>query len=105
MFEHVKLRGLKGRAVNASVLVGLCTPLVVLAIAGLSSRYAADDYCTAGQVQLAGFIDAQSRLYVGWSGRFGATFLVTLVELIGPLAVRVLPGVALLAWLAACSWA
>jgi hypothetical protein len=104
MFERVTLRGLNGRPVNAAILVGLCAPLVALAVAGLSSRYAADDYCTAGQVQLAGFIDAQARLYVGWSGRFAATFLVTLVELIGPMAVPVLPGVALLAWLAAVNW-
>src|SRR5260370_17740241 len=73
-------------------------------MAGLWRRTGADDYCAAGQVQLAGFIDAQSRLYVGWSGRFAATFLVTLVELIGPMAVPVLPGVSLLAWLAAGNW-
>jgi hypothetical protein len=104
VFERVQLRAVKGPAVSAALLAALCAPLAALAVNGLFSRYAADDYCTAGQVQLAGFIDAQSRLYVGWSGRFAATFLVTLVELIGPLAVPVLPGVALLAWLTAGSW-
>jgi hypothetical protein len=89
---------------SAAVLAGLCAPLAALAVTGLFSRYAADDYCTAGQVHLAGFVEAQSRLYVGWSGRFAATFLVTLVELIGPLAVPLLPALALLAWLAAVSW-
>ena len=76
-------------------LIGLAAPLVALAIGGLFSRYAADDYCTASQVQMAGFVEAQSRLYVGWSGRFAATLLVTLVELIGPAVVPVLPSVAL----------
>jgi len=92
------------RVLSAAVLAALCTPLLALAVTGLFSRYAADDYCTAGQVQLAGFISAQSGLYVGWSGRFAATLLVTLVELIGPLAVPLLPTVALLAWMAAASW-
>ncbi len=86
-------------------LVGLGAPSVGWAAAGLFSRYAADDYCTAGQVHLAGFLDAQSRLYVGWSGRFAATFLVTLAEVAGPLAVPGLPVLALLAWLAATTWA
>jgi len=87
------------------VLAGLGAPLVTFAFAGLFSRYAADDYCTAGQVRMAGFLEAQSQLYVGWSGRFSATFMITLVELIGPWAVPVLPGVALAAWLVAATWA
>ena len=77
----------------------------MLAVAGWFSRYAADDYCTAGQVQLAGFLDAQSRLYVGWSGRFAATLLVTLAEVVGPAAVPLLPSIALLVWLSAATWA
>src|SRR5438270_5818522 len=93
------------RAVSAAILAALCAPLLALAITGLFSRYAADDYCTAGQVQLAGFVEAQSRLYVGWSGRFAATLLVTLVELIGPAVVPVLPSVALFGWLLATTWA
>jgi hypothetical protein len=56
-------------------------------------------------VQLVGFAEAQWRLYIGWSGRFAATLLVTLVELIGPRAVPFLPGLALLAWLSAATWA
>jgi hypothetical protein len=92
------------RALAFLALTGLTVPLVVLALGGLFSRYAADDYCTAGQVQMAGFVAAQSRLYVGWSGRFAATFGVTLVELIGSVVVPVLPAVALLAWLATTTW-
>jgi hypothetical protein len=86
-------------------LAGLGAPVVALAVVGLFSRYAADDYCTAGQLHVLGLVETQSRLYVGWSGRFAATLLVTLVELIGPLAVPFLPAAALVAWLAAATWA
>jgi hypothetical protein len=95
----------RGNVLSLVALAGLAVPLVALAGAGLFSRYAADDYCTAGQIQMAGFLDAQSRLYVGWSGRFAATFLITLLELIGPTVVPFLPGLALLAWLAAAALA
>jgi hypothetical protein len=54
---------------------------------------------------MAGLIEAQSRLYVGWSGRFTATLLVTLFEAIGPRAFSVLPALALMAWLSAATWA
>jgi hypothetical protein len=86
-------------------LAGLGAPLLVLAFVGVFSRYAADDYCTAAQVQVAGFFEAQSRLYVGWSGRFAATLLITLLEAIGPWAVRLLPAMALVAWVSAATWA
>lgn len=95
----------RGNVLSLVALAGLAVPLVALAGAGLFSRYAADDYCTAGQIQMAGFLDAQSRLYVGWSGRFAATFLITLLELVGPTVVPLLPGLALLAWLAAAALA
>ncbi|HTD79857.1 MAG TPA: hypothetical protein VK898_19640, partial [Chloroflexota bacterium] len=93
------------RGLHALTLAGVVAPLAMLAVAGWFSRYAADDYCTAGQVQLAGFLDAQSRLYVGWSGRFAATLLVTLAEVVGPAAVPLLPSIALLVWLSAATWA
>jgi len=62
-------------ALGYVALAGLGAPLLVLALVGVFSRYAADDYCTAAQVHLAGILEAESRLYVGWSGRFTATLL------------------------------
>jgi hypothetical protein len=85
-------------------LLTLGLPLVLLGAQGWFARYAADDYCTASQVATAGLLKAQSILYVSWSGRFAATLLISLAELIGPLAVRVLPGLTLVAWLAAATW-
>jgi hypothetical protein len=101
----VQVRAPESRIPLSLALVGFGAPLGVLAFGGLFSRYAADDYCTAGQVQMAGLLETQSRLYVAWSGRFATTLLVTLVESIGTLAVPFLPGLALVAWLAAATWA
>src|SRR5262249_11476319 len=93
-----------GRAAIWVSLVALCAPLLIYALVGWFSRYAADDYCTASQVALAGFVRAQSNLYVNWSGRFAATLLITLVEVLGVGAVPVLAAAALAAWVAAATW-
>jgi hypothetical protein len=87
-----------------AAVVGLAAPLAAFAFSGWYSRYAADDYCTAGQVIAAGLINAQSQLYVDWSGRFAATLLITLVELFGPGVVPLLPVVTLVAWVAVTAW-
>ena len=79
-------------------------PLLVYGYLGLFSRYAADDYCTAGQLVQNGLLGMQAELYRGWSGRFSFTFFVGLAELIGSSAVMVLPMLALVAWVAASMW-
>jgi hypothetical protein len=79
-------------------------PLVALGVQGWFARYAADDYCTASQVVSMGLLQAQSILYVSWSGRFAATLLITLVELFGPVAVRVLPILTIFVWLGVATW-
>jgi hypothetical protein len=85
-------------------IAGLAAPLLAYATAGAFSRYAADDFCTAGQVQAAGFLIAQARLYSGWSGRFSATFLITLLEVVGAVVVPLLPALALAGWAGAATW-
>jgi hypothetical protein len=85
-------------------LAALCLPLASFGVIGWFSRYAADDYCTASQVVEAGFIQAQSHLYVNWSGRFSATLLNTLFEVIGVQAVPLLALAAVLAWVVAAAW-
>jgi Family of unknown function (DUF6056) len=82
-------------------LVALCTPMLALAVVGAFSRYAADDYCTAGQVATVGIAEAQRQLYLGWSGRFAATLLISLAEVGGPGAVPALSVIALAAWVMA----
>src|SRR5919201_120361 len=90
----------------AALMAGLlAVPLLAHAYVGLYSRYAADDYCTAGQVATRGLLGLELTLYEVWSGRFAFTFIVGLAELIGPGATRVLPGFALAAWVAALTWA
>ena len=83
----------------------LAVPLAAYAYLGLFSRYAADDYCTAGQVLTRGLVGLETQLYEAWSGRFAFTFIVGLVELVGSGVTRVLPALAILAWVAALTWA
>jgi Family of unknown function (DUF6056) len=93
-----------GQAALVMALVGLGLPIVALGVQGWFARYAADDYCTASQVVTAGLVTAQSILYVSWSGRFAATLLITLAEVFGPIAVRVLPMLSLVVWLSLAAW-
>ena len=83
----------------------LALPLAAYAYLGLFSRYAADDYCTAGQLATRGLLGLELQLYEAWSGRFAFTFIVGLAELIGASATRVLPALAIVAWVASLSWA
>jgi hypothetical protein len=85
-------------------LVGTALPLLSFALIGWFSRYAADDYCTAAQVAVAGFAQAQSNLYVNWSGRFTSTLFNTLLEVPGISVVPLLAVAALLAWVGTASW-
>jgi hypothetical protein len=93
-----------GRALVSIALVLVLVPLAAFALVGWFSRYAADDYCTAAQVVNAGLVDAQSHLYVNWSGRFAATLLITTFETFGISALPILPALALVAWLASLTW-
>lgn len=93
------------RAGTRVLAIVLAVPLLAYAYLGLFSRYAADDYCTAGQVATRGLLGLELQLYEAWSGRFAFTFLVGVVELIGSGATRLLPALAVLAWLGALTWA
>ena len=99
------LQGNATAAVLGLALALLCLPLASFAAVGWFSRYAADDYCTASQVVSAGLLQAQSRLYVNWSGRFSATLFNTLLETVGVRDVPFLAGLALVSWVAATAWA
>ena len=48
-------------------LVALALPLAVFAATGWFTRYASDDYCTAGIVLERGFFGAQEYWYTSWS--------------------------------------
>lgn len=88
-----------------SFAVALALPAVTWAVTGLFTRYAADDYCTAGILATRGFWGAQVHWYRDFSPRFAFSFVVTLVEEAGPAIVPVLPILALAAFVAALAWA
>jgi hypothetical protein len=85
--------------------LALAVPLAAQAYVGWFSRYEGDDFCTASIVVTRGFLDAQTYWYVSWSGRFTFTALVSALESAGTWTPQLLPAVAVLAWIAAGSWA
>jgi len=85
-------------------LLGLALPLASYALTGWFSRYASDDFCTAGAVVEQGYFGAQAYWYTAWSGRFAFFALVSALELGGVRVAQVLPGLALLGGVAALSW-
>lgn len=107
--EHVpRTRSAALRAkpsVAAQVLAAIFSAvLLAFAVVGVYTRYAADDYCTAGQVVANGLLGAQSILYVDWSGRFTATLLITVLEMLGTELLPLLSAGALVVWVIALAW-
>lgn len=86
-------------------LLGLMLPLAGYAAVGWFSRYASDDYCTAGLVVERGFLGAQAYWYTAWSGRFSFFALVSALELGGVGMAQVLPALTLIGAAAAIAWA
>ena len=75
--------------------------LAVSCARGIYVRYNADDYWTASIVARLGFWKSQSFWYERWSGRFAYTFLIGIVEAIGPRIVPALAAGAIAGWFAA----
>jgi len=85
--------------------LALAVPLGAHAYVGWFSRYASDDFCTASVAISQGFLSAQGYWYSAWSGRYAFTALATALELSGVWTPRVLPALAVVAWVAAGTWA
>jgi hypothetical protein len=83
----------------------LLVPLTAYGLLGWFSRYASDDYCTAGITATQGFLNAQAYWYVVWSGRYTFTAVVSALEVLGSWVVPVLPAVTLVVWLGVTMWA
>src|SRR3979411_1969833 len=90
--------------IAAALGVALALPLVAFASIGSFARYTADDYCWAGVLRTAGFLNAQVQWYTDYSPRYAFTFLVNLVELAGPGIVPALPATAIVVWCATLTW-
>jgi len=89
------------RAGAAVLLVASGLALGVLCWRGIYVRYNPDDFWTASIVARLGFWKSQSFWYERWSGRFSYTFLIGIVESIGPRFVPALVPVVITSWFAA----
>jgi hypothetical protein len=97
-----------------SIVLGLlclafALPLAAYAYMGSFIRIIGDDYCYAAVLRQFGFWMAQWQSYVsivGYNGnRYSLNLFSSLVDLFGPKANAVLPGLAILVWLAGLAWA
>ena len=88
--------------VPAALGLALLAPLGVYAFIGSFARYAADDFCTAGDLRIIGFWASQG--YGSYSPRYTFTFLVSVAESVGPGIVTVLPTIGLVVWLLLLLW-
>ncbi len=79
--------------------------LLVHAYLGTFSRYVADDFCTAGILRTMGFVDSQLYWYASWSGRFSFTFIVNLLEMLGPWTTSIVPALVIVALALVLGWA
>lgn len=86
------------------VLASFLLPLVLYCVVGLYTRYAADDYETAGSLNKYGFWGSQRFWYLGWSGRYSYFFIVNLFQILGVQAAPVLTTLFLVLWLVALGW-
>jgi hypothetical protein len=78
--------------------------LIVYAYTGTSSRYTADDYSFANMAHSHGLFGAVQTWFQTWNGTFSASFIISLMALIGPKIVTVLPLLALALWLICLTW-
>jgi len=81
--------------------IAAAVALAILCWRGGYVRYKADDFWTASIVTRLGFWKSQTWWYERWSGRFAYTFLIGIVELIGPAIVPALVAIVFLAWIGA----
>src|SRR5579872_1172373 len=93
---------MNARRACAMVLgIAAAVALAILCWRGGYVRYKADDFWTASIVTRLGFWKSQTWWYERWSGRFAYTFLIGIVELIGPAIVPALVAIVFLAWIGA----
>lgn len=76
----------------------LLIPLLLHGYLGLSSRYLADDFCTAGQFLARGFFSSLEYWYLNWSGRFAFYFFMNLTHIFGDGITPYFTALTLLVW-------
>lgn len=73
-------------------------PLAVFGYMGGFTRYLADDYSNAGMVRQLGFWQVQAYWYTSWHGDYAFAFLISLVEMAGPMFASYLPALNIIFW-------
>lgn len=82
---------MKKMLVMIPAIVLIAIGLYFVLVTSVNVRYWADDFCSAALLGKAGFLGTQISLWNTWTGRFSATFFISLAELAGPWIVRILP--------------
>ncbi|MBI3494203.1 MAG: hypothetical protein HY047_20850 [Acidobacteria bacterium] len=80
-------------------------PLIAHAFAGTASRYVSDDYCAGYIFKDYGYLDGQRWFYLNWGAVPATLLLMALTDPAGSALTPLLTTVALVAWVAALTWA
>jgi hypothetical protein len=88
-----------------SLVLMAAAALGVYAVVGLHARYWQDDYCMGALLHDRGWLGAQQAIYHRWTGKVSMVAAAVTALWVGPRAAPVLPVLALVAWLAALTWA
>lgn len=93
------------RLALAIMVVVLAAPLALHAYAGTFSRYLGDDYCDAAIFRREGLVGAQKYFYDNWGAVPTTIVAMALTDPGGLRLARMLPALALSAWVALLAWA
>jgi hypothetical protein len=80
-------------------------PLIAYAYAGSASRYFGDDFCASAVFRDHGLVGGQRWFYMNWGAVPTTLLLMALTDPAGVWLTRILPAIALAAWVAATAWA
>lgn len=89
-------------AILAAALLVVLSAYVWL---GTFTRYLTDDYCTAATLNEHGLIEAMRLHREAWSGRFAFYAIKGMLESIGPVTARAVPGLMTILLAVAAAWA
>lgn len=79
------------KVINLSILFLITFSIYNIFTTLPNIRFWADDFCTATQLRDNGFWPTQTSNWSGWTGRYSATFFISLLETYGISAFKILP--------------
>lgn len=88
----------------AILAAALLVVITAYAWLGTYTRYLTDDYCTAATLREHGLIEAMRLHREAWSGRFAFYAIKGVLESIGPITARVVPGLMTILLAVAAAW-